>query len=140
MRSDTPPCSPPKQQSSDSHKAERKSHRGALVCIGTFPHKNMPSRPQQIAVSPKFIETEKLKQNEKAELLFQLKDKRKILKKTVKQIKNLPDKEFKTLVIKMLTELRKRININSEHFNKEVENIKTQSEMNDSIAKIKKTH
>lgn len=29
----------------------------------------MPSRPQQIAVSPKFIETEKLKQNEKAELL-----------------------------------------------------------------------
>ena len=70
----------------------------------------------------------------------QLKDKRKILKKTVKQIKNLPDKEFKTLVIKMLTELRKRININSEHFNKEVENIKTQSEMNDSIAKIKKTH
>lgn len=69
MRSHTPPCSPPKQQSSDSHKAERKSHRGALVCIGTFPHKNMPSRPQQIAVSPKFIETEKLKQNEKAELL-----------------------------------------------------------------------
>ena len=44
-----------------SHKAERKSHRGALVCIGTFPHKNMPSRPQQIAVSPKFIVTEKLK-------------------------------------------------------------------------------
>ena len=33
-------------------------------------------------------------------------------------------KEFKALVIKMLTELGKRKDENSEHFNKELENIK----------------
>ena len=39
------------------------------------------------------------------------------------EINNLPDKEFKILVINMLTELGKRIDVNSEHFNKELENI-----------------
>ena len=36
------------------------------------------------------------------------------------EINTLQDKEFKTLVIKMLTELGKRIDVNSEHFNKEL--------------------
>ena len=40
----------------------------------------------------------------------------------------------------MLTELEKRIDIHSENFNEELENIKkTQSDMKNSIAKIK-TH
>ena len=35
---------------------------------------------------------------------------------------NLPDAEFKTLVIKMLNELRGRVDELSENFNKEIEN------------------
>lgn len=46
------------------------------------------------------------------------------------QIKNVSDKELKALVIKMLTEIEKRIHEHSENFNKELENVKkTQSEM-----------
>ena len=45
-------------------------------------------------------------------------------KQLIKQINNLPDKEFKALVIRMLMELRKRIDKHSENFNKEPENIK----------------
>ena len=37
---------------------------------------------------------------------------------------NLPNKEFKEIVIKMLTEIGKRIEKHSENFNKELENIK----------------
>ena len=37
---------------------------------------------------------------------------------------NLPYKEFKTLVVRMITELGKRIDEHSENFNKELENIK----------------
>ena len=37
---------------------------------------------------------------------------------------NLPDAEFKTLVIRMLNELRGRVDELSENFNKEIENIK----------------
>ena len=40
----------------------------------------------------------------------------------------------------MLTELGKRIDLNTEYFNKEPENIKKKSEMDNSIAEIKKTH
>lgn len=36
----------------------------------------------------------------------------------------MPKKEFKTLVIKLLIELRKIIDEHSENFNKELENIK----------------
>ena len=40
----------------------------------------------------------------------------------MKQINNLLDKEFKALIIWMLTELGKRIDEHSENFNKELEN------------------
>lgn len=39
-------------------------------------------------------------------------------------INDLPDKEFKILVIKILTELGRRMNEYSENFNKETENIR----------------
>lgn len=45
-------------------------------------------------------------------------------KKNKTEINNLPDKEFKALIIKMSTELQKRINIHTEIFNKEPEHIK----------------
>ena len=42
----------------------------------------------------------------------------------MKLINNLPNKEFKALVIRMLTELGKRTDEHSENFNKKQENIK----------------
>ena len=39
------------------------------------------------------------------------------------EMKNLPDKEYKIMVIRILTELRRR-NEHSENFNKKLENIK----------------
>ena len=56
------------------------------------------------------------------------------------EINNLPDKEFKKLVIKILTELGKRIDLNKDHFNKELANIKkVQSKIDNSISEIKST-
>ena len=40
------------------------------------------------------------------------------------EISNLPDKEFKVMVIEMLTECGRRMHKHSENFNKETENIK----------------
>ena len=40
------------------------------------------------------------------------------------EINNLPDKEFKLMIIKMLNELGRRIDKHSEKFNRELENIK----------------
>ena len=44
------------------------------------------------------------------------------------EINNLPDEEFKALVIRMVTELRRRIDEYSENFNKELENTKRTSQ------------
>ena len=62
--------------------------------------------------------------------LFQTKEQENFLKKQLNETKinNLPDKEFKTLIIRMLTELGKRIDEQNENFNKELEN-KSQSEL-----------
>ena len=38
------------------------------------------------------------------------------------EINNLPDRKFKAIVIRMLTDLGKRIQEHSENFNKELEN------------------
>lgn len=40
------------------------------------------------------------------------------------EINNLPDKEFKAIVVRMLTEPGERIDEQSENFNEELENIK----------------
>ena len=40
------------------------------------------------------------------------------------EISNLYNKEFKVMIIKMLSELRRRMDEHSEKFNKELENIK----------------
>lgn len=54
------------------------------------------------------------------------------------EISNLPDREFKIIVINKPVELRKRINSvrTSTNFNKEIENVKkTKSELNNTISK-----
>ena len=61
------------------------------------------------------------KQNNKIKLRKK-QNKRKKCNET--QISNLPDKELKVMVIKMLTELRRRIDKYGEKFNKETENIR----------------
>ena len=56
------------------------------------------------------------------------------------EINNLQDKEFKSLVIRILTELEKRIAEHSENINKELENIKrNQSHVKDVIMEMKNT-
>lgn len=40
------------------------------------------------------------------------------------EISDLPDREFKVMVIKVLTEVRKTMGKYSEHFNKDIENFK----------------
>lgn len=39
-------------------------------------------------------------------------------------VSNLPDKEFKLMVLKMLTKFEKRVEELSKNFNKEIQNIK----------------
>ena len=52
----------------------------------------------------------------------------------------LPDAEFKTLLIRMLSELRRRVDEQSENFNKKIENIKkNQSEMKNTLIEMKNT-
>lgn len=56
---------------------------------------------------------------------------------------NLPDKEFKAIVIKMLTELRRRMDEHSENFNKEMENTRKYqikvTELKNTITQMKNT-
>ena len=54
------------------------------------------------------------------------------------EIGNQPDKEFKVMNIKTLTELRTRMDEHSEKFNKELENRKkNQTELKNTIPEIK---
>ena len=46
------------------------------------------------------------------------------------EISDLPDKEFKVIVIKMLTQLRRRMDELSENFNKVSEKIQTTKNLN----------
>ena len=74
--------------------------------------------------------------------LFQLKEQEKTPDKTTNktEINNLPDKEFKALVIRILTELGKRIDEHSKNFSKELEYIKkNQSELKNTITEMKNT-
>ena len=68
--------------------------------------------------------------------MSQMKEQNKTLEKQLNkmEISNLLDAKLKTLVIRMINELRGRVNELSENFNKEIRNIKTESES------IKKNH
>ena len=89
-------------------------------------------KEQQVTVLPNFIETEKDKENEKTEEFSQLKEQEKTPEKIINEIKvnKLPNEEFKALVIRILTELGKRID---ENFNKELKNVKRRTSQNQRI-------
>ena len=54
------------------------------------------------------------------------------------EISNLPNKEFKVMIIKMLNELGRRLDEHSKKFNKELENIKgKQTELKNPITELK---
>ena len=59
-------------------------------------------------------------------------------KNNEREISNLPDKKIQNYGNKTLTELGKRIDLNIDHFNKELENIKTQSKIDNSLSETKK--
>ena len=76
--------------------------------------------------------------------MLQMKEQNKTPEKELNKMKtsNLPDAEFKTLVIKMLSELRGKSEELSETFNKEIGNIKMEIKNikeNQSEIKITKT-
>ena len=72
-----------------------------------------------VTASQKFIEREKVKQNEKTEENISkerwIEDPWTI--NNEREIKNLPDKELKTLVLRMLIDLEKKIDGHSDNFN-----------------------
>ena len=61
--------------------------------------------------------------------MFQTKEQDKTTEKELNkmEVSNLPDKEFKVMVIKALMALERRVDELSENFNKEIENIKRTS-------------
>ena len=62
--------------------------------------------------------------------MFHMKEQNKAPEKERNKVEmsNLKDAEFKTLVIRMLNELKGRVDELSENFNREVENIKMEME------------
>ena len=74
-----------------------------IVCIVMPPCKDTPLRLEELTVLPDFIGTEKIKQKiEDKGFHFNLKNKKNNLKKST-------DKEFKAFVIRIPSELGKRI-------------------------------
>ena len=107
-----------------------------------LPYQNILSRPQQVTPSLKFIKALKEPTWNIRKTTFKLKSNgipwEKIMtpKLKINQIKNSKDWY---LVIKMLTELVKGNTVNSDCFNKKIENIKmNQSKMTNSMAELKK--
>lgn len=61
-------------------------------------------------------ESRKIKKQKKT---FHMKEQDKASEKDLNEISDLPDKEFKLAIIKMLTKVRRKIHEESENFNKE---------------------
>ena len=62
--------------------------------------------------------------------MFQIREQDKSSEKELNEteIHNLPDKEYKLIVIRMLPDIGRRIDEHSENFNKELENINRTNE------------
>ena len=76
--------------------------------------------------------------------MFQMKEEDKTQEEELSEVEigNLPKKEFKVVIVKMIKELKRRMDAQSEKlevFNKELENIKkNQTEMKNTIIEMKK--
>ena len=90
-------------------------------------HKATLSRPGDIAYLPNTQkQTQRVRQNEETKEYVPKKELVKTLEKEVNEteISNLSNKEFKIMVIRILTELSSRMEEHSENFNKEIANKK----------------
>ena len=72
----------------------------------------------------------KVIQNEETRCFKQNKPQKKTL---MKEVSNLPDKEFKEAIIIMPTKLERRMEELTDNFNKDLENIKNQSKVKNTI-------
>ena len=75
--------------------------------------------------------------------MFQMKKQEKLRMLNETKVSNLPDKEFKMMVIKMLTKLRRRKDEHSENFNKDKEHTREDQtevkELKNTITELKNT-
>ena len=74
--------------------------------------------------------------------MFQMKEQDKTPEEELNEMemRNLPDKEFKVKIIKMLSELRRRMDEYSDKFKKESENLKKNlTELRSTITEMKNT-
>ena len=74
--------------------------------------------------------------------MFQMKEQDKTPEEKLNEVEinNLPNKEFKVIVIKMLQKLRRRMDEQNEKLNKELQNIKkNQTNLRNTITEIKNT-
>lgn len=93
-------------------------------------HKDMPRLGEVVFHLLYKNQHRKSSKMKKQRTVFQLEEQdRKLIKRKKKKLNemetcNLPDKKFKALVLKMLTELERWVNEYSENFNTERENIR----------------
>lgn len=87
--------------------------------MGSLPTQATPARLREVFNLEN--QTQTVKQNEERDTFQMKKNTTKTLEKDFNnmQISNLPNKELKVMVIKMLTQLRRRIDEHSENFNRE---------------------
>lgn len=87
--------------------------------MGSLPTQATPARLREVFNLEN--QTQTVKQNEERDTFQMKKNATKTLEKDFNnmQISNLPNKELKVMVIKMLTQLRRRIDEHSENFNRE---------------------
>lgn len=109
-----------------------------------FLHEATPSRLGEVAgFSNAQKPTQTVKDNKETGICFKWKKKNSEKDLNEIEISDLPDKEFKILVIKILTELGRRMNEYSENFNKETENIRKYQtevmELKNTITSLKNT-
>ena len=90
--------------------------------------------------------SQKNRQNEKAEDMYQMKEQDKTPEKQLNEVEigNLPEKEFRIMIVKMIQDLGKKLEAKikkmQEMFNKDLEKLKNkQTEMNSTITEMKNT-
>lgn len=80
-------------------------------------------------INPTYIYKEAVKQNEEIEKYVPNERKNKISEEDRHntEISHLPDNQFKVMLIHMLTKPKRRVDEHSENFNKEMENLTTET-------------
>ena len=99
----------------------QQNHCTFIDCTGMLPYKELPSRPGEVTFSPKYTQTDKVKQNEKTEEFVPNERTRRKPENTTNEtdITNLPD-TAQSIHNRMLTELERRTDEHNMNLNKEL--------------------